>query len=61
MQVDIERRGILKEIIEEYAGVIADCISGVMLLGVLYLLINDTGELFHLYKMFFLGLGMQAQ
>ncbi|MBU3839982.1 MAG: hypothetical protein IAA25_03105 [Candidatus Ruminococcus intestinipullorum] len=51
----------MKEIIEEYAGVIAACISGVMLLGVLYLLINDTGELFHLYKMFFLGLGMQAQ
>lgn len=47
----------MKEVIEEYGGVILACFMGLMLLGVLAGLMNAEGGLYHLAQIFSEGVG----
>lgn len=54
--------GSMKEIIEEYGGVIVACIMGLLLLGVLfYLLQSNPNSLNELVKEFFVGVGAKPR
>lgn len=51
----------MKDIIEEYGGVIVACIMGIVLLGVLYfLLAPNSNSLFNLIVKFFASMGVHA-
>lgn len=50
----------MKELIEEYGGVIAACVSGMCLLGIIYSLIVPGGGLHQLAKLFFEGIGTKV-
>lgn len=52
----------MKEMIEEYGGIIVACIMGLLLLGILfYLLQSNPNSLYELVKDFFVGVGAKPR
>lgn len=48
---------LIKEFIEEYGGIILACFMGLLFLGVLSELLNQSGGLYQLAKIFSEGIG----
>lgn len=51
----------MKELLEEYGGVIASCIMGLMLLGIITKLLGSEGGLSQLFLIFLEGLGAKRR